>query len=311
MNKLITIIIFLFTIATGVNAQKIWQQYKLVKPIKLSNVNNLTIKGDSINGGDVECITLSHCHNIRITHCFLGNSTKPGIFLYDCTNVRIDSVFMTNVASGVYAMDSFSISVTHCEGLNMIGPMPRGQFVQFDNVKGTHCRVNYNKFENILGNGDPEDAINIFKSNGTPKDPIQIIGNMIRGGGPSTNGGGIMLGDYGGSYQVAKNNVLVNPGQYGMAVAGGSHISIINNKIYAKQQPFTNVGLYIWAQGGVACSLNTVSGNQVNWTMKDGTKNDIWNPGNCGRVAGWDTNTPSANIDESILPAKLLSSGNK
>jgi len=37
-------------------------------------------------------------------------------------------------------------------------------------------------------------------------------------------GGGIMLGDGGGSNIVAKNNILVDPGQYGMAVSGGSYM---------------------------------------------------------------------------------------
>jgi len=309
MNKLI--IFLLLLTAAGANAQNYCQKHKWVKPINLTNAHNITIKGDSINGDTVPCITLSHCHDIRIRHCFIGNSTKVGIFLENCTNIKIDSVFVTNVATGVYAMDSFSISVTHCEGKNMLGPIPRGQFVQFDNVKGPGCRINYNKFENILGKSVPEDAINVFKSNGTPNDPIQIIGNWIRGGGPSVTGSGIMLGDYGGSYEIAKDNILVNPGQVGMAIAGGNHISIINNKIYSKQQPFTNVGVYIWAQGGAACSMDVISGNQVNWTMKDGTPAHSWNAGNCGKVTGWDTNVLGAQIDESILPAQLLSPCNR
>lgn len=55
------------------------------------------------------------------------------------------------------------------------------------------------------------DAINLYKSNGIAGDPIQVIGNRIRGGGPSTSGGGIMTGDQGGSY-ILVSIILVNPG---------------------------------------------------------------------------------------------------
>jgi hypothetical protein len=305
MKKLIIFLSLFITITA--NAQKFNEHLKSVAPISLTGAHNITINGDSINGGDEICLSLKDCHDIHITNCFFGNSTKVGVYLYKCSNIKIDSIFVTNVSTGVYAVDSYSISVTHCEGKNMQGPFPRGMFVQFNNVSGPGCRVNYNKFENVLGESNPEDAISMFKSSGTPTDPIQIIGNQIRGGGPSKSGGGIMLGDNGGSYQIAKDNALVNPGQYGIAISGGDHISVINNKIYAKQQPFTNVGLYIWAQANAACSFNVIRDNQVNWNRKDGTKNHAWNQGNCGKVEGWETNKMGADLDESILPPKLLS----
>ena len=314
MRKLISLILLLFTAAALVNAQGFCQRHKSVDPIVLENVRNITIKGDSINGEEEPCITLKNCANIHITNCFLGNSTRVAIFLTDCADITIDNSYWTNVSTGVYAVNSYAISVTHCEGKNMKGPFPRGAFVQFDNVSGPRCRVNYNKFENILGQSHPEDAISIYKSNGVAYDPIQVIGNQIRGGGPSNSGGGIMLGDKGGSYQVAKNNILVNPGQYGMAISGGTHNAILDNKIYSKAFLWTNVGIYIWAQGGVLCGMNEISGNQVSWKGSDGTENDSWDKGNCEPVIGWgakNTNDFGANIDETILPKQLISPCNK
>jgi hypothetical protein len=309
--KRLPIILIILLITTAANAQNFGQRHKSVAPISITNASNMTIKGDSIKGGAVACISLRNCHDIRITHCYLGNSTDVGIQLEGCANITIDSCYITNVATGVAVLDSYAISITRCEGKNMKGPVPRGSFVQFDKVSGPRCRINYNKFENIAGESDPEDAISIYKSHGSPKDPIQIYGNKIRGGGPSESGGGIMLGDYGGSFIIARDNILVNPGQYGIAISGGDHISIINNKIYAKQQPFTNVGLYVWAQGNAACSMNVVSGNQVNWKKKDGSDNHSWNSGNCGPVEGWETNIQGAKISESILPKQLLSPYNR
>jgi len=188
-----------------------------------------------------------------------------------------------------------------------MGPVPRGQFVQFNDVSGSRCRTSNNRFENILGQSNTEDAINIYKSNGVPGDPIMIENNRIRGGGPSKSGSGIMLGDNGGSYITAKDNIIVNPGQVGMAIAGGDHIRIIHNTIYSKRQEFTNVGVYIWAQAQAGCSLNEISGNRVNWTKKDGSRNHKWNGANCGEVTGWETNITDTSLDETILPKDILS----
>ncbi|MBS1531987.1 MAG: right-handed parallel beta-helix repeat-containing protein [Bacteroidetes bacterium] len=294
---------------TYANAQDFCHPHKAVSPIALTNVGNKTISGDSINvnGGSDICLSLTNCHDIHITNCWFGNSTHVGVFLYKCANIRIDSCYVTKLAAGVYAVDSYAISVTDCEGKNMIGPFPRGEFVQFNNVSGPRCRINNNRFESIFGESYPEDAINVYKCHGTPNDPIQVIGNKIRGGGPSKSGGGIMLGDNGGSYITAQNNILVNPGQYGMAIAGGDHIRMVNNTIYSKQREFTNVGFYIWAQAQAACSLDEISGNRVNWTKKDGRKNHKWNGGNCGDVKGWESNVIDTTVDESILPEQLLS----
>jgi hypothetical protein len=199
------------------------------------------------------------------------------------------------------------IIVNNNQFKNMVGPMPHGQFVQFDNVSGANNSISYNRGENIFGQSNPEDAINLYKSNGTVSSPIQIVGNWIRGGGPSTSGGGIMLGDNGGSYQVASGNILVNPGQYGMAIAGGDNISIANNSVYAAAQSFTNIGLYVWGQSGSPCTNTTVSGNQVKFFNSSNVENDVWIAGGETTPSGWTTNTFGANIDASILPAVLIS----
>ena len=107
---------------------------------------------------------------------------------------------------------------------------------------------------------------------------------MFRGGGPSTSGSGIVAGDYGGNYTVVENNTLLDPGQAGIAVASGRNISVLNNKIYARQQPFTNNPLYVWNQTATTCSHITVRGNRANWTDKNGAINIGWNAGNCNQT---------------------------
>ena len=61
-------------------------------------------------------------------------------------------------------------------------------------------------------------------------------------------------------------------------------IQVLNNKIYARQQPFTNNPLYVWNQYSTQCSNITVRGNRVNWTDKNGALNGGWNAGNCSQT---------------------------
>lgn len=280
--------------------------YVVTKPITLTGAKNITIRGDSINGGTVPCITLNNCTNIRITHCKLINSKTLGIYITGCTYIHIDSSFVGNVSTGVYAVNSKSIQVQYNQMKNMQGPFPRGAFVQFDNVSGGDNRVTGNKLENILGQSYPEDAISMYKSNGLPTDNIYITNNWIIGGGPSKSGGGIMLGDNGGSYQVAESNILVNPGQYGMAVSGGTHMQITGNEIYGKAQSFTNVGLYYWNQSGLPSSSITINNNKVNFTSGTyGINNSYIGSGNA-TPTGWSTNIWNASINASMLPANII-----
>ncbi|MGH9630264.1 MAG: NPCBM/NEW2 domain-containing protein, partial [Bryobacteraceae bacterium] len=209
------------------------------------------------------------------------------------------------VMSGVYAMDSSSIKVDHNSFLNVQGPGPRGQFVQFNRVNGKNNRITCNTGKNVLGESDAEDAINLHQSNGDPSDPIQIMGNKVEGGGPSPSGGGILLGDGGGSNQIAKDNILVDPGQYGVAAAGGNNLQLVNNSVYGKRQSFTNVGLYVWNQYGGSCYGITAQGNSVRWTNKDGVTNPSFNGGNCGSINGWSNNFWNASIGPEILDREI------
>ncbi len=278
-------------------------------PINLTGSHDMTISGKSIIGGSVPAITLTNCYNVHITQNMLSNSTDVGILLYNCYNVTVDYNNITNVSTGVYVVNTTGggIVVNYNQFKNMVGPMPRGQFVQFNTVSGSGNSISYNKGENIYGQSNPEDAINLYKSNGTASSPIQVVANWIRGGGPSATGGGIMLGDTGGSYEIASNNILVDPGQYGIAIAGGDHMSITNNSIYGRAQTFTNIGLYIWGQSGSICTNSAISGNLVKFMNKSNTENDAWVGTGESTPSGWSTNTFGASISASILPSAIVS----
>jgi hypothetical protein len=281
---------------------------KVSAPISYDGKNNITIDGLSIIAGNVPSITVQNCINLRISNCNLYNGVGAGavgIKLYKCQNVTIENCHITNVASGILASTSTGVYIANNRMLNMNGPMPRGQFVQLVSCYGPGNKIMNNKFENIMGQSVPEDAINIFQSNGTKDGPISIQYNQIRGGGPSKTGGGICLGDGGGSWQLASDNILVNPGQYGIGIASGTNMSILNNRIYGKQQPFTNVGILAWNQYPCECGEVTIDRNEVDWTAAGGYKNPFWDGGNCGVIKG--ANRLYATLDETILPKNLYS----
>ena len=278
--------------------------------INLDGIHDITISGKSIIGGSMPAITLTNCYNVHITKSKLYNSTGVGIYLYNCKNITIDYNYFTNVSSGVYAERTTSggIIVDNNQFLNMAGPFPRGQFVQFNNVSGPLNSISFNKGENIFGQSYPEDAISLYESNGTSNSPIKIVGNWIRGGGPSSSGGGIMLGDNGGSYQTATDNILVNPGEYGMAVVGGDHNVIVNNLIYGMQQYFTNVGLYTNTINGHTITNSTITNNKVCYYNSTNYQNNAWLSPNTNKPEGWDANLWGANIDASLLPKVIITS---
>ena len=208
------------------------------------------------------------------------NSTNDGIQLNNCTNVTIDSCFVTNVRAGVNVKYCTTVKVKNNQFLNMNGPYPSGNFVQFNNVNGGGCQIAYNKCEDVVGVAQhPQDGLSIYQSNGLPGDSIMVIGNYIRGGQAqhdSGGGAGIVLGDVGGSYQVARHNVLVNPGAVGAQVQGGSHIKMDHNTIFSTATPFTMVGLAYGNYSGAASVDVTMSYNKVRYFQTSGAEMDIW-----------------------------------
>lgn len=315
LKKLLTIIFLLAAIRTYA------QPYHLNPVINLQNQNNITIRADSIFGGGSICINLRNCTNVHIVRCRLTNSTTFGIQLYGCTNVEIDSCLITKVKGGVYAQNCFAINVHHNQFQNMLGPYPNNDFVQFNNVNGTGNRINYNDMEDLPGQSSREDGINLYKCNGDPSDPIQVMHNRIRGGGgnSSVTGSGITVADQGGSWQDVEYNIIVNPGYVGMQVAGGTHITMINNQIYSKPFPNSHLGLGRGNYSGVPTSTVTMGNNQINFkaglpsdqtggshfVQKD-TSHAYRSPYFLPEPTNWRTNTVIANIDSTIIPVNLI-----
>lgn len=308
--------------ALSVNAQTLpFKNLKSSKPIYYKGINNFTISNDSINGGASPCIYLINCNNVHITHCKLQNSTDMGVHLNNCSNVLIDSNYLVNLKNGVYAevcpLGSIRTLYNQIAAIQGTIKVQQNDPIQYNRVNGANNKINFNLIQNKLGASHQEDGINLYMCNGIANDPIQVIGNRVSGGGASTTGSGITVGDQGGSYELIKDNFVCNSGYVGIQVAGGHHISIMNNTIFSTSFPWSGCGLassnYISASTGYLQSSqdNTISGNKVNWIAGHlgGYRRDTaYKSANNNQMpAGWKTtNIIKANINSSILPTKLF-----
>ncbi|MFC7690417.1 right-handed parallel beta-helix repeat-containing protein [Paeniroseomonas aquatica] len=244
-------------------------------------------------------IVVTGSERVTIRNVALRDTGDIAVYILGSRDIEVSGNRVRNALSGIFAQDSTGVRV-RCNRLeDMRGPVPRGQFVQFDSVHGGGNAISCNHGRNRPGAGDPEDAISLYKSHGLPDSPIRVEGNVIIGGGPSRSGGGIMLGDAGGSHAVAHRNILVDPGQYGIAVASGEHMAITENRILARRQDFTNVGISVWNQYPTPCGDITVRGNAVSWISRSGAANPSGTPV-CGPVQGLGQNRLAASLSPAM-----------
>lgn len=262
-------------------------------PVYVQGKSNLIIENLLIRDAPGNAIELRDCNNITVRNCKVLNSRGEAVIIYNSSDMEVRDCYFENVRTGVYAVSSRGVKVRHNECMNVRGPIPRGQMVQFDKVSGPGNEISYNYALNDPENANPEDVINLFLSGGTEAEPLLVTNNFISGGGPSESGGGIMCGDGGdrSEYIRVQGNVLVNPGQYGIAVVSGRHITVTSNLVYSRREPWSNVGIYCWSEKAKFFEHVQVRDNDVYWISKSGSGNHGWlAPDVQGLVAGWNTN---------------------
>lgn len=187
------------------------------------------------------------------------------MYVSNCLYILVVISFRTfeDVNGGVYALDSSNVMIRGNSFKNVARKgklsFSRGQFVQFDKVTGGEVSNNYGFNDPAVA--DPEDLVSMYKSSGTAQNYMQVFGNCFQGGGASLSGGGIMTGDAGGSFIHVHDNILIDPGQYGLAVASGNDIIIENNRVLGRKSTVSNVGLYVWNQYSPSCIRITARNN--------------------------------------------------
>ena len=213
--------------------------------------------------------------------------------------MTIKRVDFINVAEGVYAFNSRNIKIIDNRYLNITGPhqrvgLNRGNFVQFHDVNGG--LIDHNKGSG----GDTEDVISLFHSSNVVVEDNRFEGTNWTSG----SGSGIALGDGGGSNNTARRNKLLNIGQVGIYIAGGSNNKILDNTIYGEARSNSNVGIYVWNLSGGTCSGAQVKGNKVYFRKASGIESGYWEGGGCGTVSR-SGNDFSAPLSQSSLRVSL------
>ncbi len=258
-----------------------WDNLTPQSPTTYTSQSNLIIDGKSFT--NLNCssqsgnnLVLNSCTNVTIRNCYFGSSCGLGIAISNSINVIIEDCFFANNKSGVYVDGtSQDIIIQDNQCINPHGPFPRGQFVQFNGVTTSvsgQCAVRRNAIECFLGEGYPEDVINMFNSSGRSGAPIDISENLLRGGGPSMSGGGILLGESSGDWNHANYNKLYQVGNYIMAVGGGSNNSMTNNIGYLDHtlisvDNWSNVGYILWAQQAYSLPFDNLTfTDNINFT---------------------------------------------
>ncbi|MDB6029356.1 MAG: Phi17:2 [Verrucomicrobiales bacterium] len=133
MKRLLLLLVFTRLITQHGLSQLI---YKDSPPLTIIGQTNVIISGLRITNASDCGITIKGSKNIRIENCWIGSCAGEAVLIEGCSEVTVTSNRFEHVRSGVYALNSRQIVVTfnHCR--NVQGPMPRGQFTQFDKVTG-------------------------------------------------------------------------------------------------------------------------------------------------------------------------------
>lgn len=234
----------------------------------------------------------------------LGDNVEA-IHLAGCNGVTIRANDFARVSQAITIVDSTNVRIEWNRYQDILGPHERdgshrANFVQL--VRVSRGYIGHNKGKG----GDTEDIVSVYKSGGTSSSPMIIELNHFEGTNwSSASGSGIALGDSGGAYAIARDNILVNPGQVCMFIAGGTNNRIEDNICIGQVRTNSNVGIYVADYSDGSCSGHTVTGNRVRWYNEDGVANNRWTNGSCGTVAGWDANDWGASLDIEAYRVRL------
>lgn len=264
-------------------------------------IQGITIKNYVENGihfRSGENITINR---IRVYDTGTGSGERNGALRFErVTGLKVFNSHLERVNSGI--LPSYSegpIVISGNSGIN-IGR----NFIQLDKVNGEGIEIMNNIMErqgSTLRSGadDVVDWISIFRSEGTPDSPIHVYRNRAKGHGFDTTGSFIMLGDEGGRYQLAEENIGVNPGQVGIGIAGGESITVRGNIMFSDESDFSNVAFYSADYSTPnPCFNHTITSNRSYWTSNN-RQNNVWTDQKCDPVI--ENNIfPDLTIDELV-----------
>jgi hypothetical protein len=245
-------------------------------------------------------ITLSGETGVTIDYLSFEGLERPTprpIYLYNCENILIERIDTRKCTMGlVYAEDCGDITVRYCRVENIayefIDDVLGTDFsndndcnlYQFNNVDGFYCHHIKGRY------GNTEDVLSHFSSSNGEVHDVYWEGGINDGHDTSDSsrscfwtsdsGTGCIMGDDDGENVYVHDSSFVNPGQVGLAIAGGSGCTFDNVTVYqeSSSQPI-NTAAYVWGQYSV-CTGHAVT-NCAGYFNGGG---GFWDGGNCGSI---------------------------
>lgn len=287
-------------------------------PMTVGGQNNLIIENicfDSDNYLRDISLRIWSSQNIIIRNCkFRGKSVRRAIHIESCSNISIYNCVFENVAMGIgVSQSSGGIRVFSNDFINIRssfdGAFTFGNVCQITYSTGADYRVQDNVYDGEKGEASCEDVFNLYSCAFSDNNPMINRNNWIRGGGPGDTSGGALIGDDDGTVHskraIIEDVIMVEPGQYGISIAGGDYGTLRNNKVYSPRRPWTNVGLIGVNWSGSNSVGTTIENNQIKWTNRNNQNSPYWVHSSIEPIEGWLTNNFNAPIDETILPPKI------
>lgn len=241
----------------GLPAKKTERTYSFEGVKVYQNEDNLVIEGKEFgHNANGKALVFYNCQNVIVRNCKFAEVNQDDSLMFDgCNNILVEHCEFENVHRGARVWRAtHDVIIRENHFTNILGRIRGGVkttcAIQFAYCQGTNLKIIDNSCETIPGFGAQDDTINLFYSFGTDTDPIEVSGNWCRGHGDkvegSRSGGGILIGDYGGKYQIAEDNICVDTGNYGMGIAGGQYMTLKDNTVYGIKGHLNQLGLSIW-----------------------------------------------------------------
>ncbi len=244
---------------------------------------------------------------------FQYDSGEPGnshvcIRILNSTNITVRNCDFLELSEPIEVYNSDVVLVEYSRADGITGPAERvgqqtGNFLQ-THGGSTFVTVANNKII-AIGSYDPwagahqlgtEDVISLFGASNCVAEY-----NAIDATGYTRDfGTGTILGDGFGDDNVIRYNTYLNPGQVGIAVAGGHRNELIGNIIYraaGQRLGAGNTAAYYWDYNEDGMSGGLIQDNRAKWYEGGG----LWNPGPPPATVidnDWD--------DDTIDPADLV-----
>lgn len=325
MKKLLTLIILL--IPFFVKAQSTSDADFCISrttSVPITAATGQTYRGLHINAsgtGKVGITIPNGAHDIHITKCWIENAQNGNgaIFIGSgCYNILIDTNLIATSYRGVYGHNSgivggtANLKTNNNRFLNIADasghPNGGGSSVQYNNCNGGGMQMNYNKTLTTIVSAEVGDIYNYYQCNGLSSSWAQANYNEVQGGSTLTDGkSGVILGDVGGSYQIAVGNKFVNSGAQGAQVQGGHDIIMRHNTAYGVATSYTLAGFTYGNYSGATSYNVTIDSNTSKWFNKSGSRLDKWfDPATVSQPAGWTTNISDNTLDATLLPTPLF-----